>query len=126
MSAAGYVRRRGDMATAATRRVKFYIAFVTGMPASVQFEVGDEIEFEGEPLVVRAVEPAGAWSGHPDALAADLVVRLTKHAGRFEKLHRAAVYAPADEPASGGAGGVVGNRGARAVEREDVSGEGAA
>jgi hypothetical protein len=76
------------MATA-TRKVKFYIEFVTGMPEHVQFKVSDEIEFEGEPLVVRAVERAGAYSGHPDALAADLVVRLTKHAGPFEKMRRA-------------------------------------
>ena len=113
------------MATAATRKVKFYIQLVTGMPASVQFEVGDEIEFEGEPLVVRAVERAGAWSGHPDALAAELVVRLTKHGDRFEDLRRAVVEAPAAEPPSGGAGVAAGDR-ARAAEREDVSQEGAA
>ena len=113
------------MATA-TRKVKFDAEFVTGMPESVQLEVGDEIVFEGERLVVRAVERAGAWSGHPDALAADLAVRLTKHGGRFEKLHRAAIYAPAAEPGPGGAGFAAGNRRARAAEREDVSQEGAA
>ncbi len=107
------------MATA-TRKVKFYVELV--VPTSEQFELGDEIVFEGERLAVRAVERAGAWSGHPDSLAAELVVRLTKHAGRFEKRHRRFDEAWAAERASGGAG----NRGARAAEREDVSQEGAA
>jgi hypothetical protein len=113
------------MATA-TRKVKFYISFVTEMPASVQFDVFDEIEFEGERLVVRSVEESGGWSGHPDALAAELVVRLTEHSGPFEKLRRAAVEAPAAEPVPGGAGAAAGDLRARAAEREDVSREGAA
>jgi hypothetical protein len=70
------------MATA-TRKVKFYIELV--MPTSEQFELGDEIEFEGEPLVVRAVERVNAYGGHPDALAAELVVRLSNQ-GRFSEL----------------------------------------
>ena len=75
------------MAKTATRKVKFYIELV--VPTSVQFEVGDVIEFEGEQLVVRSVERAGLWSGRPDAGYADLVVRLTEHCGRFESLRDA-------------------------------------
>jgi hypothetical protein len=114
------------MATAATRKVKFYIELVTGMPASVEFELGDVIEFEGEPLVVRAVERADAYSGHPDALAAELVVRLTKDSGRFEKLRRPVDEAWAAEVAAGTADIAARNRGVRTAEREDVSQEGAA
>ena len=76
------------MATTATRRVKFYVELVIDVSKQHEFEVGDGIVFEHEPLVVRSVEKSGGWSGHPDSLAADLVVRLTER-GRFESLRDA-------------------------------------
>jgi hypothetical protein len=112
------------MTTAATRKVKFYIELV--IPTSVQFELGDLIEFEGETLVVRSVEPAGAWSGHPDALAAELVVRLTPHSGRFEKLRRQVDEAWATKVAAGTADIAARNQKARTGGRQAVPREGAA
>lgn len=80
--------RSVDPEPAKTRKVKFYLELVEMLPDDVLFENGDVIEFEGHDLVVRTVEKVGAWTGHKDALRADLVVRLTPFGKTFAELRQ--------------------------------------